>query len=48
MNANEVIADRALELTGKNRGGKDIHPNDHVNMGNRVTMSSHRYSHSCA
>jgi len=33
MNANEVIANRALELMGKNRGGKDIHPNDHVNMG---------------
>ncbi|MGH7875335.1 MAG: class II fumarate hydratase [Candidatus Binatia bacterium] len=33
MNANEVIANRALELTGKARGGKDIHPNDHVNMG---------------
>jgi fumarate hydratase class II len=33
MNANEVIANRALELIGKNRGGKEIHPNDHVNMG---------------
>ena len=33
MNANEVIANRALELMGKNCGGKDIHPNDHVNMG---------------
>jgi fumarate hydratase, class II len=33
MNANEVIANRALELLGKNRGGKEIHPNDHVNMG---------------
>ncbi|HVO95549.1 MAG TPA: class II fumarate hydratase, partial [Terriglobales bacterium] len=33
MNANEVIGNRALELTGKARGGKDIHPNDHVNMG---------------
>ena len=33
MNANEVIANRALELMGKNRGGKEIHPNDHVNMG---------------
>src|SRR5712692_10055625 len=32
MNANEVIANRALELLGKPRGSKDIHPNDHVNM----------------
>jgi fumarate hydratase, class II len=33
MNANEVIANRALELVGDKRGGKEIHPNDHVNMG---------------
>jgi fumarate hydratase, class II len=33
MNANEVIANRALELLGKTRGGKEIHPNDHVNLG---------------
>ena len=33
MNANEVIANRALELLGKSRGGKEVHPNDHVNMG---------------
>lgn len=33
MNANEVIANRANELLGKNRGEKaPIHPNDHVNM----------------
>jgi fumarate hydratase class II len=32
MNANEVIANRALELLGKQRGGKEVHPNDHVNM----------------
>jgi fumarate hydratase class II len=32
MNANEVIANRALELLGKERGSKDVHPNDHVNM----------------
>jgi fumarate hydratase class II len=32
MNANEVIANRALELLGKQRGSKDVHPNDHVNM----------------
>jgi fumarate hydratase class II len=32
MNANEVIANRALELLGQQRGGKEVHPNDHVNM----------------
>jgi len=31
MNANEVIANRAIELSGGERGGKQIHPNDHVN-----------------
>jgi fumarate hydratase class II len=34
MNANEVIANRALELLGGTRGDKArLHPNDHVNMG---------------
>jgi fumarate hydratase, class II len=33
MNANEVIANRALELLGKPRGSKEIHANDHVNLG---------------
>ncbi|MEM1942967.1 MAG: class II fumarate hydratase [Candidatus Caldarchaeum sp.] len=34
MNANEVIANRALEILGASRGDKKlIHPNDHVNMG---------------
>ncbi|HEX9146262.1 MAG TPA: lyase family protein, partial [Candidatus Binatia bacterium] len=32
MNANEVIANRALEILGKPRGSKAVHPNDHVNM----------------
>ena len=33
MNVNEVISNRAIELTGGTRGSKDpIHPNDHVNM----------------
>ncbi len=33
MNANEVIANRAIELAGGERGSKNpIHPNDHVNM----------------
>ncbi len=34
MNANEVIANRALELLGHDRGAYgQLHPNDHVNMG---------------
>jgi fumarate hydratase class II len=31
MNANEVIANRATELLGGQRGEKLVHPNDHVN-----------------
>ena len=31
MNANEVIANRAAEFLGGKKGGKEIHPNDHVN-----------------
>ena len=34
MNANEVIANRALELLGHERGAYgQLHPNEHVNMG---------------
>ncbi len=34
MNANEVIANRAIELAGGKIGSKTpVHPNDHVNMG---------------
>jgi fumarate hydratase class II len=34
MNANEVIANRAIELLGGRRGDHAlVHPNDHVNMG---------------
>jgi fumarate hydratase, class II len=34
MNANEVIANRAIEMLGGARGSKSpVHPNDHVNMG---------------
>src|SRR5215467_1138596 len=33
MNANEVIANRAIELLGGKRGDKTVHPNDHVNHG---------------
>jgi fumarate hydratase class II len=34
MNANEVIANRAAELLGEERGSRKlVHPNDHVNLG---------------
>ncbi|MBA4371807.1 MAG: aspartate ammonia-lyase [Thermodesulfovibrio sp.] len=33
MNANEVIANRAIQLSGGAPGAKTIHPNDHVNRG---------------
>ncbi|RPJ52713.1 MAG: aspartate ammonia-lyase, partial [Acidobacteria bacterium] len=33
MNANEVIANRAIEIRGGNIGTREIHPNDHVNLG---------------
>jgi fumarate hydratase class II len=33
MNANEVIANRAIEILGGSRGDRSlVHPNDHVNM----------------
>ena len=33
MNVNEVIANRAIEILGGERGSKKpVHPNDHVNM----------------
>ena len=33
MNANEVIANRATEILGGERGLRLVHPNDHVNRG---------------
>jgi aspartate ammonia-lyase len=34
MNANEVLANRAIEILGGHRGEYErVHPNDHVNMG---------------
>ena len=34
MNANEVISNRAIELSGGTIGSREpVHPNDHVNMG---------------
>ena len=32
-NANEVIANRATEILGGERGSRLVHPNDHVNIG---------------
>jgi len=33
MNANEVIANRALQIMGGKPGSRAVHPNDHVNLG---------------
>lgn len=33
MNANEVVAHRALQLIGDGLGDRTVHPNDHVNRG---------------
>jgi fumarate hydratase class II len=33
MNANEVLANRAIEILGGTIGSKKVHPNDHVNAG---------------
>jgi fumarate hydratase class II len=33
MNANEVIANRAIQIMGGEAGSRAVHPNDHVNMG---------------
>lgn len=33
MNANEVIANRAIQLLGGHIGSKRVHPNDHANLG---------------
>jgi len=33
MNANEVIATRAMQILGLPPGSREVHPNDHVNLG---------------
>jgi len=33
MNANEVIANRAIQILGGKLGEKSVHPNDDVNRG---------------
>lgn len=42
MNANEVIANRAIEILGGTRGNyKIVHPNDHVNMAQSTNDTIH-------
>lgn len=49
MNANEVIANRALEIMGLPRGRYDvIHPNDHVNMSQSSNDTIHTAVHIAA
>ncbi len=46
MNANEVIANRALEIMGYEKGRYDvIHPNDHVNMSQSSNDTAHTAIH---
>src|SRR5437899_8766109 len=46
MNVNEVIANRAAELLGGERGGKLVHPHDHVNLGQSSKIGSTRLNSS--
>lgn len=49
MNANEVIANRAIELLGGVRGNyKLVHPNDHVNMAQSTNDTIHVAIHIAA
>lgn len=49
MNANEVIANRALEILGFEKGHYDIiHPNDHVNMSQSSNDTTHTAIHIAA
>ncbi|WP_292486672.1 aspartate ammonia-lyase [Methanohalobium sp.] len=49
MNANEVIANRALEMLGYEKGRYDIvHPNDHVNMSQSSNDTTHTAIHIAA
>lgn len=49
MNANEVIANRSLEIKGFERGRYDIiHPNDHVNMSQSSNDTTHTAIHIAA
>ena len=47
MNANEVIANIAIEIMGGEKGNYTmVHPNDHVNYGQSTMMSSPRRENS--
>lgn len=49
MNANEVIANRALEILDYHKGRYDIiHPNDHVNMSQSSNDTTHTAIHIAA
>lgn len=49
MNANEVIANRANELLGGEKGAYDpVHPNDHVNMAQSTNDTIHVATHVAA
>ncbi|OJH50451.1 class II fumarate hydratase [Methanohalophilus portucalensis] len=49
MNANEVIANRALEILGYHKGRYDVvHPNDHVNMSQSSNDATHTAIHIAA
>lgn len=49
MNANEVIANRAIEILGGGRGEyKLVHPNDHVNMAQSTNDTIHVAIHIAA
>ncbi|MBE3552304.1 MAG: class II fumarate hydratase [Kyrpidia tusciae] len=49
MNANEVIANRACEWLGAEKGRTDlVHPNDHVNMGQSTNDTIHTALHLAA
>ena len=48
MNLNEVIANRASEILGFEKGSKNVHPNDHVNMGQSSNDCFPSVMHICA
>ncbi|MBI3550447.1 MAG: aspartate ammonia-lyase [Elusimicrobia bacterium] len=49
MNANEVVANRALELLGKRKGDyAALHPNDHVNMSQSTNDTYPTATHAAA
>ncbi len=48
MNLNEVIANRATEMLGGQKGTyKMVHPNDHVNMSQSTNDTYHTATHMC-